>query len=171
MTLPLGSNVTVPLPPPEKVTVVGSSSVIASSPPESTSVSLLTRSTVRSRPSRMSTVSPLATGGRLTIVTDTLTTVVNPPGSATVTVKLEVPSAAPSAGPITRLDGSCVTHAGAPERAVIVKASASEARSVTRTTPGSPRNALIDFGAPTGSWLTSIVTVPLARSRQVFTTE
>ncbi len=141
--------------------MVGSSSMMVSEPPESASVSLATRSTVRGLPSVTSTVSALATGGRFWTVTVTVTVVASPPGSTIVAVKLDRADGRPDRW----CDHHAVGLAGRPSRVaslsvVIDSASASVARSVTGITIDSPRNTSTALGTPTGSWLTSIVISP-----------
>ena len=101
-----------------------------------------------------------------------LTAVTNPPGSATDAVKAGTPPAGvPTGGLITSRSARRSTQPGAPLIAVMVSASASEARSVTGIVTASPRKMLTNFGCATGSWLTSIVIRPFARRRHELTTE
>ena len=78
-----------------------------------------------------STVSSAATGGRFSTIDVTCTAVASPPGSATVTVHPYGPGVTPTLGAITTRPDSIATQLGAPELPVIVRASASVARSVT----------------------------------------
>ena len=93
-----------------------------------------------------------------------------PPGSTTVTVQLYVAGGVPIGGATTTRADSTVAHAGVPELREIVRDSSSPASSDTGNSRCAKRSITAITGCAQGSWLTSIVTWPVVRWRQLLTT-